>query len=64
MQVRYIGASDTQVNWGSNDDPRGVLVEGEVYEVAAREVHTWHTKLSLVGVKGRFNSVCFEEVDA
>lgn len=62
IKVRYIGASDAQVLWGNCDDPRDVLVEGEVYEVEDREAHTWHTKLSLVGVEGQFNSVCFEEV--
>jgi len=62
-RVRFIGASDEQVRWGSNDDPRGILKVGAVYEVARRDVHSWHTKLELVGFPGkRFNSVCFKEV--
>ena len=63
MKVKYIGASDAQVQWGGCDDPRDVLVEGELYEVDEEEVHTQHTKLSLVGIKGRFNSVCFERLE-
>jgi hypothetical protein len=63
MKVRYIGASDEQVRWGGNDDPRGILMERDTYEVEEREVHSWHTKLRLVGIEGSFNSVCFEELD-
>ena len=62
MKARYIGASDEQVKWGNNDDPRGLLVEGNVYEVECEEIHEWHTKYSLRGIKGAFNSVCFERV--
>jgi hypothetical protein len=60
-KVIYTGASDSQVTWGTCDDPRGVLVEGQCYEVEERDVRSWHTKLKLVGVEGRFNSVCFDE---
>lgn len=63
MKVKYIGASDAQVNWGHCDDPRNVLIEGEMYEVEAEDVHTWHTKLSLVGLDGKFNSVCFDRLE-
>ena len=59
-KVRYIGATDKQVKWGGNDDPRSLLNEGDIYEVEHEEVHSWHTKYSLKGIKGRFNSVCFE----
>lgn len=63
MKVKYIGASDAQVQWGNCDDPRDVLIEGAVYEVEKEDVHTWHTKLHLVGIEGRFNSVCFEKLE-
>jgi hypothetical protein len=55
---------DTQVRWGGNADPRGVLTPGETYEVELVSVHSWHTKIFLVGVDcGRgFNSVSFEPV--
>ena len=60
-KVTYTGANDSQVIWGGCDDPRGILVEGQSYEVEKRDVHSWHTKLKLVGIEGRFNSVCFDE---
>ena len=59
-EVRYIGASDTQVKWGGNDDPRLVLSEGETYTISDVDVHSWHTKIELEGIAGRFNSVSFE----
>ena len=62
-QVIYVGASDDQVRWGGNDDPRPVFTEGEVYEVEDTEVHSWHTKIMLRGFPGlKFNSVCFNSV--
>ena len=63
MLIKYIGTTDGQVKWGSNDDPRSILVEGAIYELDHKEIHLWHTKYYLVGIKGAFNSVCFEEVD-
>ncbi len=59
-KVNYTNASDEQVLWGSNTDPRGLLDTDDVYEVEAVEVHSWHTKIYLVGVKGKFNSVHFK----
>lgn len=61
-KVKYIGSSDEQVNWGSNDDPRNVLIVGDAYLVEKVEVHTSHTKLHLRGVYGKFNSVSFEKI--
>ena len=61
QKVVYIGATDDQVRWGNNDDPRDIpLVEGETYTVYRKEIHSWHTKVELVGVNGRFNSVHFD----
>ena len=63
-KVIYTGASDSQVNWGSCDDPREVgLNVGNQYEVEDRRVYSWHTKLKLRNVPGWFNSVCFDEVN-
>lgn len=63
--LRYRGdVSDEQVAWGSNDDPRGLLKPGAVYEVEKVESHSWHTKIYLVGYPGKkFNSVHFDEVE-
>lgn len=59
--VIYIGAFDEQVRWGGNDDPRGLLTEGETYEVDDVEVHSWHTKYALRGFTGKkFNSASFK----
>lgn len=62
--VVYEGTSDAQVQWGGNDDPRGVLTEGTLYDVIDIEVHSWHTKLTLAGFEGKqFNSACFKWAD-
>jgi hypothetical protein len=60
--VRYIGCTQDQINWGNNDDPRGILIEGDKYYVEKIEVHSQHTKLTLRGICGRFNSVSFERL--
>lgn len=62
MRVRYIGCSEEQITYGGHDDPRHLLRVGEVYEVESWEVYAWQTKVALLGVPGRFNSVCFEDV--
>jgi hypothetical protein len=58
-KVMFISATDDQVRWGSNDDPRKILEEDKIYEIESIETHHWHTKIKLVGVGGRFNSVHF-----
>ena len=58
--VRYKGCSPEQIAWGNNDDPKGLLLEGNTYLVQNVEAHSQHTKIQLIGVEGRFNSVCFE----
>ena len=59
-KVKYLGCDQDQIKFGNCDDPRGLLEVGRVYEVEGREIHSWHTKLKIEGVKGWFNSVCFE----
>ncbi len=64
MKAKYIGASDHQVRWGANDDPRGILEIGREYEILERDVHNWHTKLILSDFpKLKFNSASFEETE-
>ena len=58
-----MGASEIQVKWGGNNDPRGVLKKDTVYQVESIEVHTWHTEIKLVGIEGQFNSVSFIDVE-
>lgn len=62
--VIYTGATDEQVRWGGNADPRGVLTEGQRYRVERTDVRSFHTKVKLVGIDGWFNSVCFRDVEA
>lgn len=61
-RVIYIGSNDSQVRWGSNDDPRNVLIEGDIYQIEKVEIHSSHTKIFLRGVQGKFNSVSFKKV--
>lgn len=58
----YIGCTQEQVNWGSNDDPRKLLFENFEYYVEKVDIHSQHTKLTLRGIYGKFNSVCFKKV--
>jgi len=61
-KVRYTGSTDAQAQWGGNDDPRGLLVEGETYTLAGRDIHSFHTKYALQEFPGRwFNSVSFKD---
>jgi len=51
--------------FGGTIDPTGILVQGETYDVATIEVHTWHTRLYLVRFEGlAFNSALFKLDDA
>ena len=60
--VRFIRCSKEQIAWGNNTDPTGIMIVGDKYYVEKVEVHSQHTKLTLRGVSGRFNSVCFEKL--
>jgi hypothetical protein len=60
--AKFTGCSQDQINWGNNDDPNKLLFVGDKYVIEKVEVHSYHTKLTLRGVYGRFNSVCFEKV--
>lgn len=61
-EVKFIGCSQEQINWGNNDDPNPLLFLGDKYYVEHVEIHSQHTKIELRGIKGKFNSVCFELV--
>lgn len=56
-------ASQDQINWGGNDDPNELLEIGKEYEVLKKDVHSWHTKLTLVDFPDKvFNDVSFSYV--
>tara|TARA_B100000073_G_scaffold90593_1_gene71441 strand:+ start:2549 stop:2770 length:222 start_codon:yes stop_codon:yes gene_type:complete len=57
--VIFTGQSVEQKNWGGHDDASHLVI-GKDYIVESVDVHTWHTKITLKNVQGRFNSVCFE----
>lgn len=59
--VKYLGCIKEQIAWGNNDDPF-MLNIGDVYIVEHVEIHSQHTKLTLKGISGRFNSVCFDKL--
>jgi hypothetical protein len=60
--IRFIGCSQDEIAWGNNTDPTGILIVGDKYYVEKVKVHSYHTKIHLRGVTGRFNSVCFEKI--
>ena len=61
-KIRFTEASDEQVRWDDNDDPREHLVMGGIYTVQEWDVHSWHTKVTLKEFPDlRFNSVHFEK---
>ena len=61
-RVKFIGCSKEQIRWGNNDDPNEILIKGNEYIVENVRVHSQHTKLTLRGVSGKFNSVCFDKI--
>ena len=58
--VEYIGCSEEQIKWGSNDDPRSFLILGKEYTIEKVFVQSKHTKIKLYHKMGLFNSVCFK----
>lgn len=59
--VLYLGCTQEQKNWGNNDWPPCIV--DHVYTITDVEVHSQHTKISLKGMVGKFNSVCFKVID-
>jgi hypothetical protein len=52
--------SRDQINWGGNDDPEKFLTVGKSYRVRDVEIHSYHTKVFLEEIEGKFNSVSFQ----
>lgn len=63
IKVKFLGASQIQINWGNNDDPNKECRVGEIYEVVNTEEHSWHTKIRLFGIEGQFNNASFEYIE-
>ena len=60
--VIFCGCTEEQSRWGNNDEPDNLEV-GKAYQIESVELHKWHTKLKLVDIDGKFNSVCFTELN-
>lgn len=59
-KIWFKEASDEQVRWGGNDDPRTLLRNDIKYTVKDFEVHSWHSKVILEEFPDKkFNSVHF-----
>jgi hypothetical protein len=59
--VIFLGCDQDQINWGNNDSPNENLIVGNEYVISLVELHSWHTKISVVGCDKKFNSVCFRK---
>ena len=62
-RVIYLGCSDEYFAWGTNEDPRIVLIEGGTYYTEKIEHHSDITKLHLRGIYGKFNLKYFKNYD-
>lgn len=65
--VRYIPANEESnrflYQWGSNNNPVGILKPGAIYKVDHTEVHSYHTKVYLTKYPElKFNSGHFRSV--
>ncbi len=58
-KVIFNGQDEHQRRWGGNDDANLFLTVGQEYVIESVAAHSWHTKLRLRYIDGRFNSVCF-----
>ena len=62
-KIKFIEKNVTkeQINWGSHDDPNGILKLGSEYTIHHVDVRSWHTKVFLSEFPDKqFNSVWFE----
>ena len=58
----FVGATDAQVTYAGNSDPRNFFTEGEIVFCVYEEIHAWKTEITLLGYPNNtFNSVCFKE---
>jgi len=64
MKVKFIGCSQDQVNYGSHDDPNGILEIGKVYSLLKVKKFALHVRYILEEFPDLgFNSACFEDIE-
>lgn len=62
-KAKFIGADESQSNWGSCDNPNKSLVVNECYNVKKTNIHAWHTTYTLESFGDKkFPSTAFELV--
>ena len=57
--VKFESSSKFQVTWGQNDDPDLLLKKNEIYEIEKVQIRSYHTKVYLKGIEGKFNGSSF-----
>lgn len=62
--VKCISVDITTQRYGSNSGNLSDISVGNTYKVTDVEPHSWHTKFTLDGVTGQFNSCLFEKVES
>ena len=62
-KVKFVTSCKEQVEWGNNDDPDLLLEKNRIYEIRKVEMRSYHVKIYLKEIKGRFNSISFSLVE-
>jgi len=62
MTVRFVAASNAQVCWGGNRDPRGILDTETVYTVLQVIATALVDQYVLKDYEGTWNAACFVPV--
>ena len=61
-KVIFKGASDEQISWGGNDDPRKYMKIGDTVTVKEIKEHSFHTKIYVEEYPDKkFNQISFEQ---
>lgn len=62
--VKCVDVAEFTQRYGGSSGKLSDIAVGSSYTVTDVEVHSWHTKLTLDGVPGQFNSCLFEEPES
>ena len=60
-QVRYIGNTPESLRSGVGDVPPSEVIKGNTYLIEHVENQSQFVKIKLIGVKGEYNSSCFNK---